>query len=140
MSIALEKIIGDAAVTIRGTIFHKPVQILAYADDIDIIGRTRSATTEAFTSLEKVANSMSLHINQEKIKYMPVTKKSHASYPHYLEVGPDKFQVVQSFTYLGSDVNCNNDISTEIQKHILAANMCFHRLRKHEITLDLKKY
>jgi hypothetical protein len=74
---------------------------------------------------------MNLFINQEKTKYMPVTKKSHASYPHYLEVGPYKFQIVHSFTYLRSDVNCNNDISAEIQKHILDANRCFHRLRKH---------
>jgi hypothetical protein len=42
-----------------------------------------------------------------------------------------KFQVVHSFTYLGSDVNCNNDISSEMQKRILAANMCFHGLRKN---------
>jgi hypothetical protein len=62
---------------------------------------------------------------------MPVTKKSHASYPHYLEVGPYKLQVAHSFTYLGSDINCNNDISAEIQKSILAANRCFHGLRKH---------
>jgi len=62
---------------------------------------------------------------------MPVTKKSHASYPHYPEVGPYKFQVVHNFTYLGSDVNCKNDISAEIQKRILAANRCFHRLRKN---------
>jgi len=64
-------------------------------------------------------------------KYMAVTKKSHASYPLYLEVGPYKFQVVQSFTYLGSDVNCNNDIRAEIQKRILAANRCFYGLRTH---------
>jgi hypothetical protein len=86
---------------------------------------------EAFTSLEKAAKGMNLFINQEKIKYMPVTKKSNASCPHYLEIGPYKFQVVHSFTYLGSDVNCNNDISAEIQKRILAANRCFHGLRKH---------
>jgi hypothetical protein len=30
-------------------------------------------------------------------KYMPVTKKSHASYPYYLEAGPYKFQVVHIF-------------------------------------------
>jgi hypothetical protein len=72
---------------------------------------------------------LNLFINQEKTKYMPVTKKSHASYPHYLEVGPYKFQVVYSFIYLGSDVNCNNDIGAEIQKRILAANGCFHGLR-----------
>ena len=74
---------------------------------------------------------MNLFINQDKTKYMPVTKKSHAGYPHYLEVGPYKFQVVHSFTYLGSDVNCNNDISAEIHTRVLAANRCFHGLRKH---------
>ena len=74
---------------------------------------------------------MNLFMNQEKTKYMPVTKKNHANYSHYLEVGSYKFQVIHSFTYLGSDVNCNNDISEEMQKRILAANRCFHGLRKH---------
>jgi len=128
---ALEKVIRDAAVNIRGTIFYKSVQILAYANNIDIIGRTQVAMIEAFTSLEKAATGMNLFINQEKTKHMPVTKKSHASYTHYLEAGRYKFQVVRSFTYLGSDVNCNNDISAEIQKRILAENKCFHGLRKH---------
>ena len=86
---------------------------------------------EAFTSLERAAKDMNLFINQEKTKYMPVTKKSHANYRHHLEVGSYKFQVTHSFTYFGSDVNCNNDISEEIQKRILAANRCFHGLRKH---------
>ena len=94
-------------------------------------GRTQSAMIEAFTSLEKAAKGMNLFINQEKTKYMPITKKCHPGYPHYLEAGPYKFQVVHSFTYLGSDVNCNNDISEEIQKRIPAAKRCFHGLRKH---------
>jgi len=93
--------------------------------------------TEAFTSLEKAAKGTNLFINQEKTKYVPVTKKSHAIYPHYLEVGPYKFQVVYIFTYLGSDVNCNNDISAEIQKHILAANRCFHLLRNNRTSKTL---
>jgi hypothetical protein len=107
------------------------LQILAYADDIDIIGRSQSAMIEAFTSLENAAKSMNLFINQEKTKYMPVTKKSRASYPHYLEAGQYKSQVVHSFTYFGSDVNYNNDISSEIQKLIRAAKRCSHGLRKH---------
>jgi len=86
---------------------------------------------EAFTSLEKAAKSMNLFIKQEKTKYMPVTKKSHAGYPRYINVGPYKFQVVHSFAYLGSDVNCKSDINADIQKLILAANRCFHGLRKN---------
>jgi len=39
----------------------------------------------AFTILEKAAKDMHLLINQEKTKYMPVTKKSHANYPHHLQ-------------------------------------------------------
>jgi hypothetical protein len=39
-SIALEKVVSDASINTRGTIFYKSVQILAFADDIDIIGRT----------------------------------------------------------------------------------------------------
>jgi hypothetical protein len=74
---------------------------------------------------------MNLFINQEKTKYMPVAKKSHAIYPYYLEVGPYKYQAVHSFAYLGSDVNCSNGISAEIRKRILSSNMCFHGLRKH---------
>jgi len=130
-NIALEKVVRDAALNIRGTVFYKSVQIIAYADDIDIIGRTQSAMIEAFSSLEKPAKDMNLLVNQEKTKYMPVTKRSHIHYPLYLEVGSYKFEVIHRFIYLGSNVTCNNDISEEIHKRILAANRCFHGLRKH---------
>ena len=93
-NIALENIIRDAAVKVRGTIFYKSVPILTYADDIDIIGRTQSAMIEAFSSLEKAAKDMHLFINQEKTKSMPVTKKSRENYPHHLEAGSYKFQVI----------------------------------------------
>ena len=49
-NITLEKVIWDAAVNIRGIIFYRSFQILAYAD-IDIIRRTQSAMIEAFKSL-----------------------------------------------------------------------------------------
>ena len=84
---------------VRGTIFYKSFQILAYANDIDVIGRTQSAIIEAFTCLEKAAKDMNLFINQEKNKYMPATKKSHANYLHHLEVGSCKFQVIHSLLF-----------------------------------------
>ena len=97
-NVALEKVIRDVVVNMRGAIFYNSVQILAYADDIDIIGRTQSAMIEAFTSLENAAKGTNLLIKHEMTKYTSVTKKSHAIYPHYQEVGPYKFQVVHSFT------------------------------------------
>jgi hypothetical protein len=58
------------------TIFYKAVQILAYADGIDIIGRTQIAMKEAFTNLEKAARKMHLQINQGKQNICQLPRKS----------------------------------------------------------------
>jgi sorting nexin-29 len=69
-NIALEKIIRDLGIQTRGTIFFKTVQILAYADDIDLMACTISGLKEAFSNLEKSARNMGLVINQEKTVYI----------------------------------------------------------------------
>jgi hypothetical protein len=65
--------------------FYESVQILAYADDTDIIGINQSARIEAFTSSEKAAKNLNLLINQEHTNDRPVTRNSHASSPSCLE-------------------------------------------------------
>ena len=50
----LEKINRNFGKSTRGTIFNKSVQILAYADDIDITARTESTLKESFLALERV--------------------------------------------------------------------------------------
>jgi sorting nexin-29 len=39
-NVALKKVIRDSGIQTRGTIFFKTVQILAFADDIDLMART----------------------------------------------------------------------------------------------------
>jgi hypothetical protein len=74
---------------------------------------------------------MHLQINQDETKYMPVTKKDCINRPAYIEIGSYKFEVVHSFTYLRSEVNCKNVISDGIKMCVLSANRCLHGLRKH---------
>ena len=63
-----------------GNIFYKSVQILAYADDIDIISRTPKSLQEATIALDRAARRMELEINQAKTKYMICgTKKKYAA-------------------------------------------------------------
>jgi hypothetical protein len=54
-NIALGKVVRDAGINTRGTTFYKSAQILAFADDIGIIGRTQKSMKEAFLNLEKAA-------------------------------------------------------------------------------------
>ena len=45
--------------------------------------------------------------------------------PKYFQIEKFKFEMVQSFTYLGSLIDANNDISVKIKKRILLANKRF---------------
>jgi hypothetical protein len=66
-NLALEMVVRKAGIQTNRTIFYKLVQILAYADDINIVAKTRKALQEAFLSLERAAREMGLRINEEKI-------------------------------------------------------------------------
>jgi seryl-tRNA(Sec) selenium transferase len=66
-NISLEKVIRDAEVETRVTIFNKSVQILAYADDIVITGRSLVLVKETFISTEKAAKEMGVTVNKNKI-------------------------------------------------------------------------
>jgi hypothetical protein len=54
-NIALEWAIKKSGIETRGTIFHKSIQVLAFAYDINIIGRSLRVVKEAFLNLEKAA-------------------------------------------------------------------------------------
>jgi len=75
VNIALEQIIRDAKLETKGTIYSKSFQILAYADDIDIVDRTINSVKEVCLALSKAASNMGLIINEEKTKFMQVTSK-----------------------------------------------------------------
>ena len=110
-----------------GTIFYKSVQILAYADDIDIIVRSRMALKEAFLSLERAVGEMGLRINEKKTKYL--AKRESKNHQSYFQIKNFNFEAY-SFTYLGSLINVNNDNSAEINKRILMANKGFYGLKR----------
>ena len=47
----------------HGTIFQRSVQLLAYADDIDIIRRIKRGITAAFSAIEREPAKMNLAVN-----------------------------------------------------------------------------
>ena len=67
-NLALGKVIRNAGIQTSGTIFYKSVQLLAYADDVDIIARYRAALKEAALLLERAAGEMDLKINEKKLR------------------------------------------------------------------------
>jgi hypothetical protein len=125
----LEKAIRDSGIQIRGTFFYKTVQILAYADDIDLVARTITGLNETFLNLEKSTRNMGLIINQEKTVYMYSGKDTILHQD--LAIGNYTFKRVDNFKYLGTVVNKMNNRSVEVNARLITANRAYYGLQNH---------
>jgi hypothetical protein len=130
-NIALETVIRNAGIQTRRTIFYKSVQLLAYADGIDITGRSEHDTKKTFTALKTAADATGLSVNQENPKYMVINCKCRIPHAPHIHISDYNFERVSRFVYLGSLVNVTNDIKKEISKRIQNANRCYYGLLKH---------
>ena len=77
--IALECVIRRTGLDndIRGTNLNRSLQILGFADDIDIIGRTTAKVCGAYTRLKREAARIELRINATKTKYLIAGDSDH---------------------------------------------------------------
>jgi hypothetical protein len=85
---------------------------------------------EGFRSLESAAMGIGLRINQSKARYMAMNERRLLD-PHILETGPYTFEHVYTFTYLGTKINKENDITEEIRNRTAVANRRYFSLQKH---------
>lgn len=111
-------------------IFQSSRQILAYADDIDIIGRAKRELEQQFLAIEEAAGRMGLRVNEGKTQYMLSSRRdaNHRELGPNVSIGNYNFKVVQNFIYLGTEVNNTNDITTEVKRRIMLANRCLYGL------------
>lgn len=65
-NLVLEAVIRRAKINRASTLINKSIQILGYADDLDIASRNLRAIKEAFEPIVREAKQISLIINEEK--------------------------------------------------------------------------
>ena len=131
-NILMEVIMRKAAVNLDKTISSKSHMLLAYADDIDIIGRNLREVTAVFSKIEKESQKMGLAVNEDKTKLMVSSSRTSCRLDKRVNVDNRyNFEVVDNFIYLGSAVNKNNDVSLEIKRRIVLANGCYLGLSKY---------
>jgi hypothetical protein len=124
----------------KGTILNKSIQILAYADDVDIVRRKTNAVNKAYTALLKAAQRMGLSINQDKTKYMEAIERPNTQL--HIIFDSHCIEVVKELRYLGTTVMFHNIISKEIKDRLIMANKCHYgvkrQFRSHHLTLKTK--
>jgi hypothetical protein len=73
--LALQKVIQSVKLVPSGIkICKEQLNVLAYADDIALVGKNEIEIRKIFVEMENIARKFGLQINQEKIKYMIVER------------------------------------------------------------------
>jgi hypothetical protein len=103
------------------------LNVLAYEDDIEVIGKNETDIRQLFIEIENITRKSGLHINQGKTKYIIVEQKN-SSKPNkigQLIIKNYTFQRVEKFMYLGVTLNENNNHQIDLQQRIKNANKSY---------------
>ena len=82
---------------------NEKLNILAYADDIVLIGKNEIEIRQLFVEMENNVRKLGLQVNQEKTKYMIVERKNFLKQNNtgVLKIKNYTFERVENFKYLG---------------------------------------
>ncbi|KAG8239415.1 hypothetical protein J437_LFUL012751 [Ladona fulva] len=127
-NLALEHVIRNSGIDTSATLTNKSKQIVGYADDLNILGRSVPSIKEAFGNLETGAKDLNLKVNEHKTKFLLQSRKHRVGNGQNITIGNYNFEGVNNFTYLGSNVSSDDDETKEIRKRIDAANRAFYSL------------
>jgi sorting nexin-29 len=128
--LALEKAVRYTETDAKGTVHNNTVQILAYANDVVIVGRKK----EIMKKLMKAARVVGLTVNMQKAKYTQVTK----IITKVLEIYDQEYYRLIGFKYLETFVSDGKDITTEIKQRKIVSNKTSCGLKKQLNSTNLK--
>jgi hypothetical protein len=128
-NLALQKVIQSKKMVPSGIkIGKEQLNILAYADDIALIGKNETEIRKLFVEMANIARKFGLQINQEKTKYMIVERKNSLKKNKigHLKIKNCIFERVENFKYLEVILNEDNNNQIDLQKRINNANKTFY--------------
>jgi len=143
-NLVLERVIREINVNNQDfKLQDSSIELLAYADDVVLLGESQKSTKNILLKLEKAVAKVGLHCNEGKTAYMCVDRRQLRPLTNTLNIGRYNFNKVQQFKHLGTIVTENNDIAKEVAAKILTGNKCYYGLAKtlgsRVLSIELKK-
>ena len=101
-------------------------QLLAYANDVNILGGSIRAVKENTEALVVAAKEIGLEVNADKTKYMVMSRDQNGGRGHSVKIDNSSFERMDEFKYLGTTLTNHNLIQEEIKSRLKSGNACYH--------------
>ena len=108
---ALEYTIRRVQVHQDGLKLNGTHQLLAYADDVNVLGGSIHTVKES----AEASKETGLEENADKTKYVVMSRDQNAGRSHCMKTDNSSFERVEEFKYLGTTLTNQNSIQEEIK-------------------------
>jgi hypothetical protein len=126
---ALEYAIKTVQVNQDGLTLNGTHQLLANADDVNILGGSVHTVKENAEVLVVATKEIGLEVNTDKTKYEVMPRDRDAGRGHSVKTDNNSIETVEDFKYLETTSTDQNSIQEEIKCRLKLGNACYHSVQ-----------
>jgi hypothetical protein len=126
---ALEYAIRRVQENQDGLILNGTRQLLAYADDVNVVGENIDTIQKKPKTLLDTSKEVGLEVNPEKTKCMLVSGCQKAGQRQSIKIAKMSFKSGAKLRYMGKTLTDQNCIHEEIKSRLNSGNACYHSVR-----------